>query len=124
VLKAMFRNALVIGIALGFAVNLPGCAARALWQALEMIARAALPAALFGLGGVLYRYRPGGRSALIAYVPARLAGGASAITYGLARAFGLGTEALALPLSPPQSGVNAVRQSLSAGGGGADWHMA
>ena len=57
VAKAVFSNALMIGLALGFAVNLsgftlPGPAA----SALEMIVRSALPIALFSLGGVLVRY--------------------------------------------------------------------
>lgn len=55
--KAMFRNTLMIGLALGFIVNLgqipmPASAI----SAIELIARAALPAALFGLGGMLTRY--------------------------------------------------------------------
>ena len=69
VLGAMFRNALVIGIALGFAVNLssiplPGV----LIDALDLMVRAALPAALFGLGGILYRYRPEGDLRAIGFV--------------------------------------------------------
>jgi hypothetical protein len=57
-------NPLVIGIALGAAVNLTGLPLPGvLWQALDMIARAALPAALFGLGGVLYQLPARGRSA-------------------------------------------------------------
>jgi predicted permease len=69
VLKGIASNALVIGIALGAAVNLSGLPLPgALWQALEMIARAALPVALFGLGGVLYQYRPEGDLRLIAYI--------------------------------------------------------
>ncbi|MCC5971835.1 MAG: AEC family transporter [Pararhodobacter sp.] len=64
----MGRNALVIGIALGALVNLTGAPLPGtVWQALELIARAGLPAALFGLGGVLYRYRPEGDLRLIAY---------------------------------------------------------
>ncbi len=56
--RAMFRNALTVGIALGLAFNLlalpvPGPAA----EMLDMLAEAALPVALFGLGGVLTRYR-------------------------------------------------------------------
>ena len=55
--SAMFRNALTIGLAAGLAVNLAGIR---LWEpvegAVEMLARAALPVALFGLGGVLTRY--------------------------------------------------------------------
>ena len=69
VLKAMFRNALVIGIALGFAVNLSGVETPAVAaQALDMMSRAALPAALFGLGGVLVRYRPEGDTLTVLYV--------------------------------------------------------
>lgn len=54
---SIVRNSLMIGIALGFAANLlnltlPG----PVNSALEMMARAALPSALFGLGGVLARY--------------------------------------------------------------------
>ena len=57
VAKAMFRNSLMIGLALGFAFNLAGLALPQVAQsAVDMIARAALPAALFGLGGVLTRY--------------------------------------------------------------------
>ncbi|MBQ1204240.1 MAG: AEC family transporter [Loktanella sp.] len=71
VLRAMFQNALIIGIALGFVVNLSGIAAPAvLTDALDLIARAALPAALFGLGGVLYRYRPEGDMRTILFVVA------------------------------------------------------
>ncbi|WP_187429726.1 hypothetical protein ROLI_010260 [Roseobacter fucihabitans] len=69
VLRAMFRNALVLAIGLGFIVNLSG-----IWvpdvvdDALTLIARAALPAALFALGGVLVQYRPEGDSRVIAMV--------------------------------------------------------
>jgi malonate transporter and related proteins len=55
--NAMFRNALMIGIALGFVVNVMGIALpEPVWGAINMMAAAALPAALFGLGGVLTRY--------------------------------------------------------------------
>lgn len=61
ILKAMFSNALVIGITAGFAVNLSGTPVPIVLQdAIDLMTRAALPAALFGLGGVLYRYRPEG----------------------------------------------------------------
>ncbi len=57
VIKAMFRNTLMIGLALGFAVNISGITLPApLISAVEMVARAALPAALFALGGTLTRY--------------------------------------------------------------------
>lgn len=55
--RAMFRNALMIALAIGFVVDLGGIALPGvLLDALDMVARAALPAALFGLGGVLTRY--------------------------------------------------------------------
>jgi len=58
---AIFSNALMIGIALGFAVNISGFALPApAVEAVDLMVRAALPAALFGLGGVLVRYRPQG----------------------------------------------------------------
>ncbi len=59
----------MIGVALGLAVNLsglplPGPAD----EAVSLVARAALPAALFALGGVLARYRPEGDARGIALV--------------------------------------------------------
>jgi len=61
VANAIFRNALMIGIAAGFVVNLSGLTIPTVAQdALDLMIRAALPAALFGLGGVLYRYKPEG----------------------------------------------------------------
>ncbi len=58
VLKAMFSNSLMLGIGLGFMVNISGINIPImLISAVDMISNAALPAALFGLGGVLTRYR-------------------------------------------------------------------
>jgi predicted permease len=55
--RAMFRNALMIGLALGFVVNLGGIPLHETVRgAVDMMADAALPAALFGLGGILTRY--------------------------------------------------------------------
>lgn len=69
VTKAMFSNALVLGIALGFVVNLGHIPLpTVLTEAIDLIVRAALPAALFGLGGVLYRYRPEGDMRTILFV--------------------------------------------------------
>ena len=94
VLKAMFSNALIIGIALGFVVNLtriplPG----PLWDGLDLISRAALPAALFGLGGVLVQYRPEGDLRVIAMVMVLSLGMHPLITSSLGRAFDLGDAA-------------------------------
>ncbi|MEM1268280.1 MAG: AEC family transporter [Pseudomonadota bacterium] len=58
VVNAMVKNALAIGLALGFAVNLSGVVLPyVVVSALDMVVRTALPVALFALGGVLTRYR-------------------------------------------------------------------
>ncbi|UWR21298.1 AEC family transporter [Sulfitobacter sp. S190] len=67
--SAMFHNPLVIGIGLGFIVNLTGLALPGVVDdALSLIVRAALPAALFALGGVLIQYKPEGDMKTIAMV--------------------------------------------------------
>lgn len=59
--RAMFRNALVIAIACGFIVNISGFSLPAVADdALSLVVRAALPVALFSLGGVLIQYKPEG----------------------------------------------------------------
>ena len=61
ILKAMFSNALVVGIVLGFFINICGISlAKSIQASVDMITAVALPAALFGMGGVLYQYRPAG----------------------------------------------------------------
>lgn len=56
--RQMFRNALTIGIGLGFAFNVGGVPVpEPVMAVVDMLAAAALPIALFGLGGVLTRYR-------------------------------------------------------------------
>lgn len=94
VLTAMFKNALVIAILLGAAVNmgsipLPGV----LTDATALVARAALPAALFGLGGVLVRYKPEGDLRAILFVVAVTLLMRPAVTWGLGTAVDLSTEA-------------------------------
>ncbi|MHA6262592.1 AEC family transporter [Arenibacterium sp. CAU 1754] len=69
VLTAMFKNVLIIGIGLGFIVNLTGVSIPAVADdALGLITQAALPCALFALGGVLVQYRPEGDLRAIAFV--------------------------------------------------------
>ena len=71
VFSAMFRNALIISIVLGFLVNLFGVQVPSFaMEALQMIARAALPCALFALGGILVQYRPEGDLRVILWVVA------------------------------------------------------
>lgn len=58
VANAIFRNSLMIGIVLGFLVNLSDLSLPdPLVGAIDLLARAALPVALFALGGLLTRYR-------------------------------------------------------------------
>lgn len=69
ILRAIGKNALMMSIMLGAVVNLLSLSLPlAAWEAIELMARAALPAALFGLGGVLYRYRPEGDLATIGFI--------------------------------------------------------
>ncbi|RDW12280.1 AEC family transporter [Paracoccus thiocyanatus] len=112
-LSGVLHTPLVIGILCGFAVNLSMQAGLVLpqgfWAAVKMMSNAALPAALFGLGGVLYRYRPEGEARAIA-----LCCGASlllhpAVTFGLGKLFALNLaemrSAVLTAAMPP--GVNA-----------------
>lgn len=95
ILRSMFRNALVIGIALGLAVNLSGLPLPGvLVDAVDLMVVAALPAALFGLGGVLYRYKPEGDSRTIAMVCVISLILHPAITLSLATLFQLDRDAL------------------------------
>ncbi len=57
VISAMFKNSLMIGLFLGFIVNLGNVPVHhTIMDAADMLARAALPTALFALGGILTRY--------------------------------------------------------------------
>lgn len=57
VFNAMVRNALMVGLGLGFAANLTGIVLpEVISESLSLIAAAALPTALVALGGVLTRY--------------------------------------------------------------------
>lgn len=110
VLKAMFNNALIIGITLGFIVNLGGIPLPAVFtDAVDLMIRAALPAALFGLGGVLYRYRPEGDMRTILFVVAISLGLHPVIVWGLAQANDLSDAALrsAIMTAAMAPGINA-----------------
>lgn len=94
VTKAMFRNALVIGIALGAVFNLLNVTLPVPFtDALDMMVRTALPAALFALGGVLYRYRPEGDIRIILFVCAISLILHPSITWTLGTAFDLDDSA-------------------------------
>ncbi len=94
VLKAMFRNALILGIGLGFAVNLSGVSLpMVVTDAVNLMARAALPAALFGLGGVLVQYRPEGDLRAIGFVICASLILHPAITWGMGTTLNLDRDA-------------------------------
>jgi predicted permease len=58
VVNSIFRNSLMIGILLGFLVNFSGLSLpEPLIGAIDLLARASLPVALFALGGLLTRYK-------------------------------------------------------------------
>ncbi|WCR11603.1 AEC family transporter [Paracoccus stylophorae] len=112
-LSGVLRTPLVIGIAAGVIMNLLMQAGLVMpegfWAAVEMIARAALPAALFGLGGILYRYRPEGDMATIAMCCACALILHPAVTFGLGHALGLdlaATRSAVLTAAMPP-GINA-----------------
>lgn len=108
--KGIILNPLVIGIGLGAIVNLGGIAlSGVLTDAVEMIARAGIPAALFGLGGVLFRYRPEGDLRLIAYAVVVTLLVHPAVTWGLGRGLGLdqGQFRSAVVTASMAPGVNA-----------------
>ena len=95
VLKAIFSQSLVLAISLGFIVNLlhlplPG----ALDAATDMLGKAGLPTALFGLGGVLYRYRPEGDKGLITLIVGVSLLLHPTVTYGLGRVLQLDVASL------------------------------
>ena len=88
-------NALLIGIALGLVVNLGAIPVPdPVDQAVGLMSRAALPAALFGLGGVLYRYRPEGDLRVIGFITAVSLVLHPAVTWAMGGATGLETGGL------------------------------
>lgn len=69
VLSAMFKNTLILGIVLGFLVNILGLILpQVASDALGLISQAALPTALFALGGILVQHRPEGDLRIIAFI--------------------------------------------------------
>lgn len=110
VLRAMFKNALILGISLGFIVNLSGVTLPVpVRDAIDLIVRSALPAALFGLGGVLYRYRPEGDMRVIFFIVTVSLVVHPVITFSLASLFGLsvGDMRSAVITSAMAPGINA-----------------
>jgi malonate transporter and related proteins len=109
--RAILSQSLVIGILLGFAVNLAGNPLPGFfWSSVDMVAQAAIPVALFGLGGVLVRYRIEGDIGPVLMVTAASLVLHPAITWVLGtQVFDLGTAALrsAVVTAAMAPGVNA-----------------
>jgi len=69
VINGMFHNAIMLGIAAGFIFNILDIQLPVLvGDAFDAVKLTALPAALFGLGGILVRYRPEGDLKVIAMI--------------------------------------------------------
>ena len=111
ILRGIVSQPLVIGVLSGLAFNLTGLPIPAVAEgALDLVSRAAVPAALFGLGGVLLRYRPEGDLKTIAMVCVLSVIVHPGITYGLGRwAFTLDRDQLrsAVMTASMAPGVNA-----------------
>ena len=112
-LTGVLRTPLVIGILSGLGMNLLTQAGLVLpqgfWDGVGMMAKAALPTALFALGGILYRYKPEGDSRAILLCCCAALMVHPIITYGLGRVFGLEVPALrsAVMTAAMAPGVNA-----------------
>lgn len=108
---SLVRNPLMIGIGAGLFVNLSGAHIPApVMDAVAMMARSALPVALFALGGILFRYRPEGDMKTIAMVCVLSLILHPAITFALGRyAFGLSVDQLrsAVITASAAPGINA-----------------
>ena len=110
VARGIFSNALIIGIGLGLLVNLTGLPLPGvLTEAVDMMIRAALPAALFGLGGVLVRYKPEGDMRTILFAISLSLILHPAIVFGLGHLVGLSIPELrsATVTAAMAPGVNA-----------------
>ncbi|APX89278.1 malonate transporter [Brevirhabdus pacifica] len=110
VVSAIFHNAMIIGILLGLAVNLTGLALPGvLVEAIDLLVRAALPTALFGLGCVLFRYRPEGDLRIMAFVSLLSLFLHPLVTYTLGNTLELGTDSLrsAVVTASVAPGINA-----------------
>jgi predicted permease len=108
--KSITHNALVIGIALGFIVNITQIALPTILDdALNMMIQAALPAAVFALGGVLAQYKIEGDIGPVAMICGLSLLVQPALTFSLIHAFNLDTASLrsAVLTGAMAPGVNA-----------------
>lgn len=94
-LVGMFNNALILGILAGILVNLTGLPIpSALSSGLEIISDAALPVALFAIGGILNMYKAEGDGRVIAMICAISLLLHPAISFSLASVFDLPQQEL------------------------------
>ena len=110
VANAMLHNALIVGILAGIAVNVTNLPLPTVFtEAVDLMARAALPTALFGLGGVLYRYKPEGDMLTVAYIVGVSLIVHPVVVYVLGGAFNLPTDSFrsAVVTAAMAPGVNA-----------------
>lgn len=110
VFSAVFHNAMIIGILLGLAVNVTGLTLPSVLDgAIGLLVRSALPTALFGLGCVLYRYRPEGDLRIMVFVSLLSLFLHPLVTYSLGNALSLGTDSLrsAVVTASVAPGINA-----------------
>jgi malonate transporter and related proteins len=110
VVKAIFMQPLVLGITAGFIVNLSGLPLPgALAGGIDMMAKSAIPAALFALGGVLLRYRPEGDGKTIAMICGLSLVAHPLMTFGLGHLLGLDLHQMrsAVVTAAMAPGVNA-----------------
>jgi malonate transporter len=95
VVRGMFGNVFVLALVSGLLLNLGGIVLpEVLTGTLDMIGRAALPVAIFALGGVLARYSPAGDVRLIGFVAVVSLVLHPALTLGIGRVLGVAPDAL------------------------------
>ena len=69
IFNLVFRNPLILAIFLGLLVNILRLPIpSSIWSGLSIIKEAALPTALFALGGILHQYRPAGDNLTICFI--------------------------------------------------------
>ncbi|MFY0596260.1 MAG: AEC family transporter [Cognatishimia sp.] len=110
VLKGMVSNALVVAITCAFAVNLSGLQIpSAVDDSFDLLARSALPIALFAIGGILRRYRPEGDLRTIFFICLMSLVFHPSLAYVLAQSMELSTDSLrsVITTASMAPGVNA-----------------
>lgn len=112
-LSGVLHTPLVIGILCGLVMNLLMMAGLVLpagfWAAADMMSASALPAALFGIGGILHRYRPEGDATAIFLCCFCSLVVHPVATFGLGQVFGLPLPSLrsAVITAAMAPGINA-----------------